>query len=170
MTNEPKPFNPFQAYETNQDAEVDGVWLVEPFFRMRVARAGGRNRKFQTRYDALTKPYKRAIQTKTLPAEIDEDLSKQLYAEAVVTNWSIPEEVIDGKPKRDANNEIIWRDGFMYDPVSYEPIPFNSENVKRTFDDPVNGRGAALHQYVVAMSNDVTTYRDEDAEDEDEKN
>lgn len=165
-----KPFNPFASYETSQDLEVQGVWLVEPFFRIRVARAGGRNTKFQPLYESITKPYKRAIQTKTLPEDLDAQLSRELYARAVVTGWSVAEIDEKGQPKRDDKGEVIWIDNKMFDPVTFEVIDFTVENVMRTFNDETKGRGPALHQYVVAMSNDVSLFRDEDAEDEDAKN
>lgn len=163
-----KPFNPYASYETNEDHEVAGVWLVEPFFKVRIARAGGRNKRFQSRYDALTKPFKRAIQTKTLPPEIDEDLSRQLYADAVVKSWAIPAEIVDGKPVRDEKGEIVWIEGQMHDPETFEAIPFNAENVKRVFDTP--GRGRELFSYIVGQANDVNLFRDEEAEEDDGKN
>lgn len=155
-------FNPFEQYEVNEDLETAGVWLVDPFHRMRVARAGGRNTKFNTLYEALTKPYRRAIQTKTLPKDIDLDLSRELYAKACITGWSVAELDTSGKKpvaKRDENNEIIWIDGKMYDPVTFEVIDVSVEKIVETFRVKPE-----LYSYVVERANDVTTYRDEDSE------
>ncbi len=155
-------FNPFAQYEVNEDLETAGVWLVDPFHRMRVARAGGRNTKFNTTYEALTKPYRRAIQTKTLPKDIDLELSRELYAKAVVTGWSVAETKQEGKKTvvvRNEQGEIVWLDGKMYDPVTYEIIDVSVEKIIETFRVKPE-----LYTYVVERSNDVTTFRDEDAE------
>lgn len=161
-------FNPFAQYEVNEDLETAGVWLVDPFHRMRVARAGGRNTKYSSLYEALTKPYKRAIQTKTLPKDVDLDLSRELYAKACITGWSVAEtEVKNGKTvaKRDEAGEIIWIDGKMYDPVTFEVIDVSVEKIVETFRVKPE-----LYSYVVERANDVTTYRDEDADEADAKN
>lgn len=159
------PFNPFAQYEVNEDLETAGVWLVDPFHRMRVARAGGRNTKFNSIYEALTKPYKRAIQTKTLPKDIDLRLSQELYAKAVITGWSVADtEIVKGKTvaKRDEAGEIIWLDGKMFDPVTYEVIDVSVEKIMETFVVKPE-----LYTYVVERSNDVVTYRDEEADEAD---
>lgn len=159
-------FNPFAQYEVNEDLETTGVWLVDPFHRMRVARAGGRNTKFQTMYEALTKPYRRAIQTQTLPKDIDLDLSRELYARAIITGWSVAEMTTDEKnrpvAKRDDKGEIVWIDGKMFDPTSYEVIDVSVEKIIETFR-----LKPELYSYVVEMSNKVTTFRDEDADEAD---
>ena len=156
-------FNPFAQYEVNEDLETAGVWLVDPFHRMRVARAGGRNTQFNTIYEALTKPYRRAIQTKTLPKDIDLDLSRELYAKAVVKGWSVAEIEQDEKgrnrAKRDESGEIVWLDGKMFDPVTYEVIDVTVEKIIETFRIKPE-----LYTYVVERANDVTTFRDEDAD------
>lgn len=155
-------FNPFAQYEVNEDLETAGVWLVDPFHRMRVARAGGRNTIFNTIYEALTKPYRRAIQTKTLPKDIDLDLSRELYAKAVIKGWSVAEtETVKGRTvaKKDDKGEIIWLDGKMYDPVTFEIIDVSVEKIVETFRVKPE-----LYTYVVERANDVTTFRDEDAD------
>lgn len=161
-------FNPFATYEVNEDLETAGVWLVDPFSRMRVARAGGKNTKFATLYEALTKPFRRAIDTKTLPKEQDTALSRELYAKACVVNWSVADtEVVKGKvvAKRDDNGDVIWLDGFMHDPETFEVVPFTWQTVVRVFEAMPE-----LYTYVVQRANDVTTYRDEDGDEIDVKN
>lgn len=162
------PFNPYAMYEVNEDLETAGVWLVDPFSRMRVARAGGKNTKFQTLYEALTKPFRRAIETKTLPKEQDLALSRELYARACVVNWSVAEtEVVKGKTVvvRDENGDIVWLDGHMHDPVTFEVIPLTWQKVVETFEVKPE-----LYTYIVQRTNDVTTYRDEDGDEVDAKN
>ena len=166
MVNTKPAFNPYAAYAVNEDAETDGIWLVEPFFRIRTARAGGRNTGYQKRYDALTKPYKRAIQTGTLDKETDEDLSRKLYSTAVIKNWSVPANIDDkGKPVRGEDGEIVWKDGFIHDPETFEVVPVTPELIERTFR-----MNRELFNYVIGQANDVSLFKDEDAEAEDVKN
>lgn len=158
-------FNPFEQYDTNEDLEVTGVWLVDPFHRMRVARAGGRNEKFNAVYDKVTKPYKRAIQLKTLPKETDKALMREVYAKGVITGWSVADtEVIKGKvvQKRDEHGEIIWLDNKAHDPVTFEVVDLTPEVIMQTFEVKPE-----MFSYVVERSNDVVTFRDEEADDAD---
>lgn len=162
------PFNPYAMYEVNEDLETAGVWLVDPFSRMRVARAGGKNTKFQSLYEALTKPFRRAIETKTLPKEQDMALSRELYAKACVVNWSVAEvEMVKGKPvaKKDEHGEVIWQDGMMHDPETFEVVPMSWQMVVKTFE-----LKPELYTYIVQRANDVTVYRDEDGDEIDVKN
>lgn len=168
MTKPSSDFNPFEQYEVNEDLEKTGVWLVDPFHRMKVARAGGRNEAYQRQYDALTKPYKRAIQLKTLPKETDLALSRELYARACIKSWSVAELVKkDGKTvaKTDENGNTVWIDGKMFHPETFEVVDMSVEMIVRTFEVKPE-----LYSYVVERANDVTTYRDEDADEEDVKN
>lgn len=158
-------FNPFAQYEVNEDLEVTGVWLVDPFHKMRVARAGGRNEKFNRVYEAVTKPYKRAIQTKTLPADIDKRLMREVYAKGAITGWAVAElENVKGKmqPKRGEDGEIIWIEGKAFDPETFEVVDATPEVIERTFE-----KQPELFSYVVERANDVTTYRDEEADEAD---
>jgi hypothetical protein len=161
MAKQPK-FNPFAQYEVNEDHEVTGVWLVDPFHRMRVARAGGRNEKFNRVYEAVTKPYKRAIQTKTLPADIDKRLMREVYAKGAITGWSIAELDKDNKPVRNEQGEIVWIDGKAYHPETFEVVDATPEVIELTFE-----KKPELFSYVVERANDVTTYRDEETEEAD---
>lgn len=155
-----QPFNPYAAYAVNEDFEVDGIWLTEPMFGIKIARAGGRNTRYQKRYEALTKPYKRAIQTNTLDKETDEELSRKLYADAIVRDWRVPAKLDDkNKPVRNSEGEIVWREGHIYHPETFEAVPVTPELIEQTFR-----LNRELFSYVTSQATDVTLFKDEDAE------
>ena len=155
-----QPYNPYASYAVNEDFETDGIWLTEPAFGIKIARAGGRNKRYSARYEALTKPYKRAIQTGTLDKDTDESLSQKLYAEAVVKDWRVPAKLDDkNRPVRDKDGNVVWTEGRIYDPETFEVVPVTPEIVERTFR-----LNPELFRYVTAQANDVSLFRDEDAE------
>lgn len=84
--------NLFETFETNVDAETQGVPICfgtdenkDPTFIVR--RAGGRNRQFQARYQALTKRYERQIRQGTLPVEKQNELYMTAFVEHVLIGW-----------------------------------------------------------------------------------
>lgn len=163
-------FNPYEIYDVNEDYEVDGVWFIDPLQRYKLARAGGRNKLFSNVHEAITKPFKRAIQTNTLPKDTDLELSHELYAKAVVKNWSVAELVRDEKTgrmvaKKDENGKTVWIDGKMFDPETFEVIDATVDNIVRAYKAKNE-----LYTYHVQQSNQVQNYRDEDAEAADVKN
>lgn len=79
----------YQQFKTDPQVEKDGVWLDYGDFRIRIARAGGANKKFQKVTERLTRPYRRALATGTIDPDVAEGLLMQAYAEAVVREWEV---------------------------------------------------------------------------------
>ena len=79
--------NIYEAFETDADMEKNGIWLDYGDFKFRVARAGGANKRYQKRMEALTRPYRRAIQTETLATGKADELIMQAFAQTVVLAW-----------------------------------------------------------------------------------
>jgi hypothetical protein len=98
-----------------------------------IRRAGGANTAFTQRYEALTKPYRRAIQVDAMDQDVMKDIMCQLYAETVVVGW---EGVLD------------------VDNVT--PLPFTVENCIRLFK-----AAEPVFTEVVNTSMNASVYRDE---------
>lgn len=81
--------NPLRRmFETDQTVEKEGVIVqYATGVEIRIARAGGSNKKFSKAVTRLTQPYRRAIQTETLDEEISARLMREAYASAVVIGW-----------------------------------------------------------------------------------
>lgn len=81
--------NPLRRmFETDAATERDGV-IVEyaPGVEVRLARAGGANKKFAKVMERLAKPHRRAIQTESVDPTILKDLFIKAYAQAVILSW-----------------------------------------------------------------------------------
>jgi hypothetical protein len=104
---------PYALFATDASLEQAGILLDYGSFRLRIARAGGGNRKFAQVLEARLKPHRRQIQTETLADELATRLIVEAYAEAVILGW-------DG---------VAGPDG--------APLPFTRENaVKLMLDLP----------------------------------
>ena len=73
----------YTLFETNEDAELDGFELIlfdnEVEIKFTLARAGGSNKKFANRLQALLRPYERSIKAGTMSDD---------KAETVILSWA----------------------------------------------------------------------------------
>jgi len=109
----------YKQFATDKELEKKGIVLDYGQFRVTVARAGSANHKFVRTHEILTKPVRRLIEQEILPVEKEREISRQLYAKAVVLNW----EVKDDKEK--------WKQGIEAPDGSI--LPYTEENVINTF-------------------------------------
>ena len=107
----------YQAFETNKDLENSGIELdygknsKGAPIRIRIARAGGANKRFAKVLDRLLRPYKRQLANDQLSDDVAKDVMIQAYADAVVLGW-------EGVGDREGN-----------------PMEFSRENVVKLFTD-----------------------------------
>ena len=97
----------YKQFQTSTEHEKEGVWLdLDDAGSFKLARAGGGNKRYQKRLEALMKPYRRAIQTETLSDEKANELLRQVFADAVILDW---EGVTgpDGKPLECTRENVI---------------------------------------------------------------
>lgn len=76
-----------KLFQTDAELEKQGIFLEYGDTRIRVARAGGGNTAYQKRLESVTRPYRRAIQTETLPVDQANGLVMKVFAETVVLGW-----------------------------------------------------------------------------------
>lgn len=107
----------YQAFETNKDLESSGIELDygknskgEPI-RIKIARAGGANKRFAKVLDRLLRPYKRQLANDQLSDDVAKEVMIQAYADSVVLGW-------EGVEDREGN-----------------PMEFSRDNVVRLFND-----------------------------------
>jgi len=93
----------FKRYKTDADRETSGVWISYGTtadgrtIEFKIARAGGQNKAYEKRFEALTRPYRRQIQTESLDDETSDRIVRQLFAETIVLGWRNVEDE-EGKP------------------------------------------------------------------------
>lgn len=83
-------FDGLELFERNENLESQkGIDLLFPGdIRIKILRAGGSNKKYDTVLGRLIKPYTRQMKTNTMDKKVSEDLMKELYAESVIIGWS----------------------------------------------------------------------------------
>ena len=94
-----------KTFRREASLETEGVWFDYGPIQLKMARAGGGNKKYAASLAKRMKPYQGALQFDSLPQETRERIIQEVYAEAVILDWK---DVLD-------DNE--------------EPIPFTYENV-----------------------------------------
>lgn len=107
----------YQAFETNKDLESSGIELdygknsKGAPIRIKIARAGGANKRFAKVLDRLLRPYKRQLANDQLSDDVAKEVMIQAYADSVVLGW-------EGVEDREGN-----------------PMEFSRDNVVRLFND-----------------------------------
>jgi hypothetical protein len=93
----------FKQFETNEKLEKSGILLEygvtaegKPIC-IRIARAGGSNKQFDKRLEALTKPIRRQLQNDIADLAQLDTIMRRVYAETVVLGW----ENVQGKDGKD---------------------------------------------------------------------
>lgn len=116
----------YSMFETNEAQELDGFELIlfdgDDQIKFTLARAGGSNKKFANRMQALLRPYERAIKNGTMPDEKAAEILSQTLAETVILDW---ENVCD----RDGN-----------------PLPFTAAAAKQLLTDLPELRNVILEE------------------------
>lgn len=124
----------YEAFSTNKKAEVEGIILEYPDCggaEIRIARAGGENKKFLRAIEKAAKRHRSQIRTDTLGVDTNRRIMQEVYAETVILGW---ENVTD----RDGN-----------------PLPFNKENCLQLFQDL-----PALWDDIVEQANSIALFRE----------
>lgn len=131
----------YKQFQTDTSLEREGVDLNYGEFIVRVARAGGGNKRFAKVLEEKMKPVRRALQTETLDEQRSAALLHETFALGVVLNWSVrvvadskgkPIEplqlasAVEGEPKH-----TVFIQGI--EGPNGEILPYNTENVVATF-------------------------------------
>ena len=112
----------YEQFSMDKDAELKGVLLdYGSGGRIRIARAGGSNVKFQRRIEAFQKRYKRQIDLDVIEDEVVNRELISIYADTIVLGWESGDE---DKPEVGV---IPGPDG--------KPLRFNRENVVSLLTD-----------------------------------
>ncbi len=143
--------SPYSMFQTDQKAEKEvGVVLDYGDFRVRVARAGGANKKFGKLFTARLKPYKRMIDSDNLPEEIATKIMVETYADAVILDW-------ESKVKGEGDTEkfvsgIQGKDGGL--------MPYSREAVIQILTDLPD-----LFRDIQTQANQLSLFRAAETED-----
>jgi len=78
----------YDTYSTDTAKEEQGVeFIYAGAAKLRIARAGGANKRYQKAVERITKPYRTAIDRSRCPIETLRHLLMQAVAEACILDW-----------------------------------------------------------------------------------
>lgn len=139
--------SPYKLFETNKDLEKSGITLDYGDFWIKIARAGGSNKKYEKVLQAKLKPFQVQLRTNTLDNEIAERLYREIFASAVILGWG-SKEFGEGKIAGKDNNAL----------------DFNTDNVINLLNDLPD-----LFNHIKEQSEKVDLFKNEELR-EDAKN
>lgn len=121
----------YKLFKTNARAEEQGVWLEyeDAKTRVKVTRAGGQNKKFQKKLEALSRPYRRAIQADMMSNEKMRKLTMQTFIATVIVGW----ECWDDEKASTMDNGDGWVPGVPGEDGTV--LEFNKANVEKVLTD-----------------------------------
>jgi len=132
--------NPLRKmFETDKNVEKEGV-IVEyaPGVEIRIARAGGGNKRFAKVLSRLARPYRRAIQTETIDPEILLGIFRKAYAKTIILDWT-----------------GLTKDLLTHDDADAETsLEFNAENALSLLEEQPN-----LFADIQQASDNIALYR-----------
>lgn len=103
--------SPYELFGTDSDREKGGIELDYGDFQIRVARAGGSNRRYFKVLEQKSKPIRRALATGTANPQQVAAIMREVFAETVVLGWT-------GVTDREGND-----------------LPFTKDNAVQLFKD-----------------------------------
>lgn len=107
----------YELYDTEKDLEREGVWYEpNPKFRVRLARAGGANQKYNALVERLSKPHRRALEANACDPSVVNKILKTAFSRTVITGWQVN---VDGE----------FREGIADPSDVKNTLPFTCENV-----------------------------------------
>lgn len=76
-----------KLFKTEKRFETEGIVLDYGETRIRIARAGGANKRYVKALDKAVRPYRRAIATGAFSDDRATSLLREVYAKTIVLNW-----------------------------------------------------------------------------------
>jgi len=118
-----------RQFKTDSSLESKGIVIDYGDARIRIARAGGANKKFARILDIKTKPFRRAIAAGSFDNDRSNTILMEVYADTVVLDWET-NVGNDADPK--------WQKGIDPEDAGVESekgklLPVNKDNVMKVF-------------------------------------
>ncbi len=117
-------------FASDKTLESKGIIIDYGDARIRIARAGGANKKFAKALDRKTKPFRRAIQAGVLDNDRSNKLLMEVYAKTVVLDW---------ETNTGTDSDPVWTNGIDPEDAGVDPveegglIQVNEENILKVF-------------------------------------
>lgn len=127
----------YKSFETDPTVEEVGVWIEYETFRVRVARSGGKNKRYTRLLAKRMKPYRRAVETDTMSEKVANTILREVFAEAGITEWQslVGEEWVDGLETPDTPMEPEERTKEDLAEVTFENVDKALQDLPDLFHD-----------------------------------
>lgn len=110
------------SFKTSPKLETEGVLLELGNTRIRVARAGGSNQKYNAAMERISAKHQRAITHGLLENKQAMAILHEVYADHIILDWETRE-----------NDEVPWQEGI--EGPNGDIIPATKENIIATFKE-----------------------------------
>ena len=89
----------YRHYRTDPEKDTKGVWIEFPAagVRLRIARAGITNKRYQAALEKALKPYRRALGKGLMDDDTAKKIVMKVFADTIVMDWEGLEDE-DGQP------------------------------------------------------------------------
>lgn len=108
----------YDTFQTDDNLEQNGIWVDYGDFRVKIAAASSKNKKYEKVAERRYKPVRKLAEVGALSSERAQQIVAGIYAEAVVLDWETR-----------VKNE--WKKGIEA-PEGDKLLPVNQENVEST--------------------------------------
>lgn len=131
--------NPYEMFETSEELEQQGIVLDYGDFRIRIAHAGGSNKKYGKTLTRRLRPFEKQIAAGTADDEVLSKIIREVFCETVVLGFEVKAEkgYVEGVPAKDGKVN-----------------PYNSAEVNRIFTELPK-----LYQDVKKQAEDFALFR-----------
>ena len=113
-------------FKTSPKLETEGVWLELGNTRIRLARAGGQNQKYNAAMEKVSKLHRRAIENELLSSEKSLAILRDVYADTVVLDW---------ETNIGTEDNPNWVEGIEPETPGADLLPVTRENIIATFKE-----------------------------------
>lgn len=148
--------NPYASFTTSESFETQGIWIEEPAFRVKVARAGGKNKAYEKIIDKLFRKHRRSIKMGNISEDVAGPLLAEAFVQTVIKGWEVNTGEVDTK-----TNETIWKPG-IHDPETGEVVSVTPDAIKATLLHPKFGKD--LFGYLREQANNSALFLEDVAE------
>lgn len=96
---------PYQMFKTDETLEQEGIILDYGDFRIKIAHAGGSNKKFSKLLNYRLKRFERQLAAGTMDDEVAASILREVYAETIVLGFEVKAEkgFVAGVPNEDGS-------------------------------------------------------------------
>ena len=108
------------SFKTDENLEKSGIYLQYGDFRVKVARAGGSNKRYAKALEKETRDYRSAIKNDQMPEDKAAEIMRRVFASTVILGW---ETKVEGE----------WRSGIEAEDGTL--LQFSQKNVESTLEN-----------------------------------